>query len=985
MAVLKALPGAPDFKALPGSAKINGEPVKDNQSIKGKLISVKKSVINIGKFLDKSQEITKKQNEQFRKRDQNFKRKKKEERLEEPKKEWKKLVPKKIPGLSFFDSIKKFVSGWILGFIAIKLIPLLPKLIPIVINLGRFVNFVINVGGKFLNGFISFIDFGVKAGEATFGFLKNIGGEDFAKSFARFGGLLGTVLDLMLVVGGMTLMESLSGDDGGGGLFDLFGKKSTKTAAKTGVKSAGRSAITKLGRNALVKTLGKSGSKQFLKLTKNFVSPIVKKIPLIGALADFALNVFVFGESPGRAAFKAIGAGLGMWALGALGSFIPGLGTLIGATVGGIAGDLLGGMIYDMVFENKDNSKKKAYEKDEKENSRRRAVIATGATVTAGGALYAGSKSLQKQTAKTVAREGGEKLLKSGTKTVAREGGEKLLKSGTKKVVKSAAKASLKSSKNLISPIVKKIPFIGALVDFALNYFVFKEPLGKSAFMAIGAGLGAWVGGALGTLIPVPGVGTAIGAFVGGVGGDILGGTIYDMIFGGNEGSGPVSESSEKRTESVNATLQKGKVTSGNMRQSDAKKLKRQIELEKAEDRAISIYGFNSPEYNEVQKQKLILAGTPAEAIYTDKKGEVKVHGYSTVDGETKIFDGKKNVSGGGFKRAVGGFADYATLGMFDFDKQNRKGAPKDFGIRRMAGGLTDWATMGLTDFDKRGKGNLQFNPIGGGKDKAWGAANEQAKRREKQSGFGLKRGIGGLLDFATLGMFDFDKQNRRGAPKGFGIKRIVGGLADFVTAGATDFDKRGTGIGQMNLGEKMSKKKAYEKYLKSDRYMNKQARISNIETHPLDRKSVFGNVNDGKPISQRELYALAKSGDPEAIKMVEGMKRIQSKLPEGGSYTWNKETTLSNNQGSTTFKESYGSDTGSTDLKLGKQPMKFDEELLGVSASYETDGGQKEYTIYAPTTQINMLPGNNSTEVVVRGTAATSGDDAYEILEKGG
>ena len=71
--------------------------------------------------------------------------------------------------------------------------------------------------------------------------------------------------------------------------------------------------------------------------------------------------------------------------------------------------------------------------------------------------------------------------------------------------------------------------------------------------------------------------------------------------------------------------------------------------------------------------------------------------------------------------------------------------------------------------------------------------------------------------------------------------------------------------------------------------------------------------------------------------------------------------------------------------MKLGKQSVKFDEELLGVSASYETDGGQKEYTIYAPTTQINMLPGNNSTEVVVRGTETTSGDDAYEILEKGG
>ena len=58
-----------------------------------------------------------------------------------------------------------------------------------------------------------------------------------------------------------------------------------------------------------------------------------------------------------------------------------------------------------------------------------------------------------------------------------------------------------------------------------------------------------------------------------------------------------------------------------------------------------------------------------------------------------------------------------------------------------------------------------------------------------------MKRGIGGLLDFATFGMFDFDKQNRKGAPKGFGIKRIVGGLADALTMGATDFDKRGAGL----------------------------------------------------------------------------------------------------------------------------------------------------------------------------------------------
>ncbi len=47
----------------------------------------------------------------------------------------------------------------------------------------------------FLNGFISFINFGVRAQEATFGFLKDFGGEKFAENFAKFGGLLQGVVE----------------------------------------------------------------------------------------------------------------------------------------------------------------------------------------------------------------------------------------------------------------------------------------------------------------------------------------------------------------------------------------------------------------------------------------------------------------------------------------------------------------------------------------------------------------------------------------------------------------------------------------------------------------------------------------------------------------------------------------------------------------------------------------------------------------------
>ena len=78
------------------------------------------------------------------------------------------------------------------------------------------------------------------------------------------------------------------------------------------------------------------------------------------------------------------------------------------------------------------------------------------------------------------------------------------------------------------------------------------EPVGKAAFRAIGSGLGTWIGGALGFLIPVPFVGTAIGAFIGGAGGSELAGVMYDAFFGGKTevpNSGDEEESTVEKKE----------------------------------------------------------------------------------------------------------------------------------------------------------------------------------------------------------------------------------------------------------------------------------------------------------------------------------------------------------------------------------------------------------------------------------------------------
>jgi len=79
----------------------------------------------------------------------------------------------------------------------------------------------------------------------------------------------------------------------------------------------------------------------------------------------------------------------------------------------------------------------------------------------------------------------------------------------------------------LLRPIFKRIPIFGGLIDFAVS-LALGEPVGRAAAKAVGATLGA----GLGSLIPVPGVGT----IAGGILGDFAGGAIYDAIAGGGGG-----------------------------------------------------------------------------------------------------------------------------------------------------------------------------------------------------------------------------------------------------------------------------------------------------------------------------------------------------------------------------------------------------------------------------------------------------------------
>ena len=141
-------------------------------------------------------------------------------------------------------------------------------------------------------------------------------------------------------------------------------------------------------------------------------------------------------------------------------------------------------------------------------------------------------------------------------KRFAKTAGKKLVKQSGKSMVKNVGKFLLKKLKVFYKAgpgkFITKIPIIGALIDFAINYFIFKESLGASVMKAVGAGLGTWLGGIIGTsvgtaagsVVPIVGnligatAGGAIGSLLGGIVGDMLGGFLYKLITGGGAKEG---------------------------------------------------------------------------------------------------------------------------------------------------------------------------------------------------------------------------------------------------------------------------------------------------------------------------------------------------------------------------------------------------------------------------------------------------------------
>ena len=331
--------------------------------------SIKEKVIDVDKLLGALVLQNKEENAIVKKQLEDDKREKKEEKLEKPKGDKQKAGLKlpSLPGRGLFATIGDFILKTLTGFILYRLIDYGPQILRFLKIAAPAFDFVIDIGGKLLNGLVTFIDWGYKAVDATKGFIKNIAGEDGAKNFDKLASGLTTFMNYA-VIAGMLAADSAMSDEGfgRGGIrrrgfdrsgrrvgrnlqkryFERYGKEQFlrrfgKENLKNVGKNAARGALTKLGRNALVGTLGKGGTKALLRLA----TPLLRNIPIIGGLTEFALS-WALGDPVGKAAFRGIGSLL----VGAVGTAIGGP---IGAAIGGFIGGEVGGKLYEMFFKNK--------------------------------------------------------------------------------------------------------------------------------------------------------------------------------------------------------------------------------------------------------------------------------------------------------------------------------------------------------------------------------------------------------------------------------------------------------------------------------------------------------------------------------------------------------------------------------------------------------------------------------------------------------
>ena len=349
---MKLLPTAADSAIIkPRASVISADklvPILSDKKAENqeKTTVIKEKLTTIAGLLEGTLASKKKEENDRKKEEQQERRSKREAKLEKkPKDTGGKLDLPKVPGMSFLDRIKQFLMNVLGGYLLYRLVEFAPLLVPVLKGIMQVGEWLIDFGGKILNGLVTFIDWGYKAYDWTRGQVENIFGEEGAKQFDNFAGLVNKLLNGTFIAA-MTAIKIAEG----------VNKQAAKTAASVGARGASRiitRTALRVGGRKLAKTAAVKGTQSLVSGAVSIIKPLVKRVPIIGGIIEFVLSM-IAGDPVGKAAFRGVGSGLGMWLGGALGTILgPGIGTFIGSALGGAAGAELGGLLYDTIF--KDN------------------------------------------------------------------------------------------------------------------------------------------------------------------------------------------------------------------------------------------------------------------------------------------------------------------------------------------------------------------------------------------------------------------------------------------------------------------------------------------------------------------------------------------------------------------------------------------------------------------------------------------------------
>ena len=230
-------------------------------------------------------------------------------------------------------------------------------------NIFKMIDYLAGIGVEGVLGGLHSVLFGSNFLERFFGVFKAIGGFFIIRRLLSPGKIL---KDITWILKNRRNISRVFKAIGSGKFKEAIGRifkllnPNLYTAYTKGLTAGIKRVVLKVfGKNTLklltkvASKIGFASAKQFVKNTIKTAAKPLSRIPVVGPVLGFGLNL-IFGDPLDKAAVKLIGSSIGAWlggiVMGALGSIIPVAGTAAGAGFGAVVGGLIGDWVGDKLY-----------------------------------------------------------------------------------------------------------------------------------------------------------------------------------------------------------------------------------------------------------------------------------------------------------------------------------------------------------------------------------------------------------------------------------------------------------------------------------------------------------------------------------------------------------------------------------------------------------------------------------------------------------